>query len=112
MARSAAASGCSAGVWPPTRTSLALESRLRVRAISSRQPLASLSTRTGRLLSRSKETLQRLLVCGGGGGGGTLMVTWVVAVACLPRSSTTLQVMLMTPDGAPAVLRVAVAALP
>ena len=58
---------------------LAEDSRLRVRAISSRQPLASLSTRTGRFRSRSKETLQRLRTCGGGGGGGAVTVTEVFA---------------------------------
>src|SRR6266851_663620 len=70
--------------------------------------LASLSTRAGRFLSRSKEMLQRLRTCGGGGGGGVVMVTDVLAVACLPRSSTTLQVTLMVPGDAPVVLRVAV----
>ena len=68
--RWAAASGVSSAECLPTITSLAEDSRLRVRAISSRQPLASLSTRTGRFLSRSKETLQRLITAGGGGGGG------------------------------------------
>lgn len=57
------------------------DSRLRVRAISSRQPLASLSTRTGRFLSRSKEMLQRLMTAGGGGGGGMVTVTDVLAEA-------------------------------
>ena len=61
--RWAAASGVSSAECLPTITSLAEDSRLRVRAISSRQPLASLSTRTGRFLSRSKETLQRLMYC-------------------------------------------------
>jgi hypothetical protein len=36
------------------------------------------------------------------------MVTEVLAVACLPRSSMTLQVTLMVPGEPPAVLRVAV----
>ena len=70
--------------------------------MSSRQPLASLSTRTGRLRSRSKETLQRLRVEGAGGtggGGGAVIPTEVVAVACLPRSSTTLQVTVTVPGG-------------
>src|SRR5882757_5925737 len=106
--RCAAASGVSSAECLPTITSLAEDSRLRVRAISSRQPLASLSTRTGRFLSRSKEMLQRLITAGGGGGGGAVTVTDVLAVACLPRSSTTLQVTLMGPGDAPVVLRVAV----
>ncbi len=109
--RWAAASGASSAECLPTIISLAEDSRLRVRATSSRQPLASLSTRTGRFLSRSKEMLQRLRHRGGGGGGGAVMVTDVFAVACLPRSSTTLQVTLMAPGDAPMVLRVAVAVL-
>src|SRR5258705_7991100 len=106
--RCAATSGVSSAECLPTIINLAEDSRLRVRAISSRQPLASLSTRTGRFLSRSKETLQRLRICGGGGGGGAVTVTEVFAVACLPRSSITLQVTVMVPGDAPAVLRVAV----
>src|ERR1700722_15397567 len=97
-------------------TSRAADSRLRVRAMSSRQPLASLSTRTGRLRSRSKETEQRLRVEGAGGtggAGGVLIPTEVVPVACLPRSSTTLQVTVtVLPGVSPAVLRIAVVPLP
>src|ERR1700727_1544755 len=96
-------------------TSRAEDSRLRVRGMSSRQPLASLSTRTGRLRSRSKETEQRLRVEGAGGtggGGGAVIPTEVVAVACLPRSSTTLQVTVTVPGVSPAVLSVAVVPLP
>src|SRR5271154_4258226 len=55
--------------------------------------------------------LHRLRACGGTGTGGVVMVTEVVAVACLPRSSTTVQVMLMGPGGAPVVFRVAVGVL-
>ncbi len=39
-------------------------------------------------------------------------MTEVLAVACLPRSSTTLQVMLMVPEGVPVVLSVTVGVLP
>ena len=52
------------------------------------------------------------LTAGGGGGGGAAMVTDVLAVACLPRSSTTLQVTVMAAGSAPAVSRVAVDVLP
>src|ERR1700730_1867696 len=107
-ARWAAASGVSSAECLQTIIRLSGDSRWRVRAISSRQPLASLSTRTGRFLSRSKEMLQRLRTCGGGGGGGAATVTDVLALACLPRSSTALQVTLMVPGDAPAVLSVAV----
>src|ERR1700723_2294487 len=62
----------------PTTASLAAESLCSFRATSSRQALPSLSTRTGRLLSRSKFTEQRALVSGAGGGGGALTVTVVV----------------------------------
>jgi len=74
--------------------------------------LASLSTRTGRFVSRSKETLQRLRTGGSGGGGGVVTMTVVVAVACLPRSSTALQVTVIGPAGAPLVTSVAVGVVP
>src|ERR1700678_4001371 len=90
----------------PTRASLASEERCRLRATSSRQALASLSTRVGRLASRSKLTEQRLDACGtggGGGGGGAITVTVVVADALWPFSSTVLQVTVIAPGAAPAV---------
>jgi hypothetical protein len=58
--------------------SFASEERCRLRAISSRQALASLSTRAGRFASRSKLIEQRALVVGAGGGGGAVTVTEVV----------------------------------
>src|SRR5579864_1686551 len=89
-------------------TSLEVVSRLRLRATSSRHPLASLSTRTGRFLSRSKETLQRGRAGGATGAGGAVTVTEVLAVAVLPRSSTTLQVTLIVLGSTPVVASVAV----
>src|ERR1700678_2627576 len=81
-------------------TRVASDSRLRARATSSRHPLASLSTRTGRALSRSKERLQSARVTGlaaaTGAGGGTIVIV-VGAAAVLPRSSTALQATLTTP---------------
>src|ERR1700689_3265892 len=91
-ARCAAASGLSAAPECATITSFASGSDVSARAISSRQPLASLSTRTGRLRSRVNDRLHRGRVGGGGGGGGGRMVTVVLAEAALPRSSTTLHV--------------------
>src|SRR5580698_8371593 len=79
----------------PTRASLASEVRCRLRATSSRQALASLSTRVGRLASRSKLTEQRLDAMGAGGGGGIagpLTATVAILESLFPRSSTTLQV--------------------
>ena len=75
--------------------------------------MASLSTRTGRALSRSKLVVHSELVIGsaaaggGGGGGGARTLTVAVAVACLPVSSTTPQVTVIGPGAAPAVDRVA-----
>ena len=100
------------GVALPTTASFASEALLQVQGDSSRQALASLSTRVGRRLSRSKLTEQRLLVVGAGGGGGALTVTVVVADAVWPLSSTTLQVTVMVPGAAPAVVSVAVEVLP
>ena len=103
------------GVEFPTNASLASELRCRLRATSSRQALASLSTRAGRRLSRSKFTEQRLDVVGaggGGGGGGAMTVTVVVAEAVWPLSSTTLHVTVIVPGAAPAVDSVAVVPLP
>src|SRR5258705_13919518 len=88
--RCAATSGVSSAECLPTIINLAEDSRLRVRAISSRQPFASLSTRTGRFLSRSKEMLQRLRTCGGGGGGGAVMVAEGLGVGCLARGGRAL----------------------
>src|SRR5271170_3182664 len=96
----------------PTTASFASEVRCRLRAISSRQALASLSTRAGRFLSRSKLIEQRALVVGAGGGGGALTVTVVVQEADWPLSSTTLHVTVIVPGAAPAVLNVAVEPLP
>src|SRR5580698_4252284 len=96
----------------PTTASFASEARCRFREISSRQALPSLSTRVGRRLSRSKLTEQRALVVGAGGGGGALTVTVVIEEAVWPLSSTTLQVTVMVPGAAPAVLNVAVVVLP
>ena len=55
---------------------------------------------------------QRLLVEGAGGGAGALTVTVVVCDAVCPLSSTTLQVTVIVPGAAPAVLNVAVDVLP
>jgi hypothetical protein len=88
-------------------TSLEVVLRIRVRATSSRQPLALLSVRTGRFCCARR----RLRVCAATGVGGAVTVTEVFAVASLPRSSTTLQVTLMVPRGAPAVLSVTVGVL-
>jgi hypothetical protein len=80
--------------------------------MSSRQAFASLSTRSGRLWSRSKERLQRLRTSGVATATcGAVTVTIVVAEADLPRSSTTLQVTVITPGSTPAVLNAAVALL-
>ena len=91
---------------------MAVGSRSRLRAISSRQALASLSTRTGRLRSRSKEAKQSGTDGGGVAGGGVEIVTVVFALTCWPRSSTALQVTTMGPGGTPAVDRVTVEVTP
>ncbi len=77
-----------------------------VRATSSMQAFASLSTRVGRLVSRSKLIEQRVEVFGiggGGGGGGAITDTLVRDEADWPLLSTTLQVTVMVPGEAPAV---------
>ena len=81
-------------------------------AMSSRQAFASLSTRSGRLRSRSNETAQRSRVRGATACSGALTVTVVSAETDLPRSSTTLQVTVIAPAAAPVVLSVAVAVFP
>src|SRR6202453_4743748 len=96
----------------PTTAIFASELRCRLREISSRQALASLSTRAGRRASRSKLIEQRALVVGAGGGGGAFTVTVVLADAVCPLSSTTLQVTVIVPGAAPVVLSVAVEVLP
>src|ERR1700733_2352934 len=113
-ARSAASSGpfFSALSASPTTASFASEALCSFSAISSRQALASLSTRLGRFASRSKLTAQSALVSGAGGGGGAFTVTVVVDDAVWPLSSTTLQVTVIVPGAAPAVLSVAVEPLP
>src|SRR6266702_5145308 len=106
---------CSLAFSFATSESLASEERWRARATSSRQALASLSTRAGRTLSRSKLTEQRLDAMGaggGGGGGGAITFTLAVDDAVLPLSSTTLQVTVMEPGAAPAVESVAVEVVP
>src|ERR1700756_5081405 len=65
----------SADVALPVTASFASEERWRFSEMSSRQALASLSTRVGRFLSRSKVIEQSALVVGAGGGGGALTVT-------------------------------------
>src|ERR1019366_4975441 len=85
---------CSLAFSFATRESLASEERWRARATSSRQALASLSTRVGRALSRSKLTEQRLDAMGaggGGGGGGAITLTLVVDEAVLRLLSPTLR---------------------
>src|SRR3954465_34006 len=99
------------------RAILASEERCRARATSSRQALASLSTRAGRALSRPKLTVQRLEVVGAGaggcgGGGGWITFTVVVADCVLPLSSATLQVTVIGPGAAPEVDRVALELVP
>src|ERR1700760_3275285 len=93
--------------------SLACGSRCAFRAMSSRQALASLSTRVGRFASRSKEMVQRLwVVTAGGGVAGADTVTVVICEAVWPLSSTTLQVTVMVPGATPGVVSVAVEVLP
>src|ERR1700728_1336790 len=97
----------------PTIASFAVVSRWAVRAMSSRQALASLSTRVGRALSLSKVMVQRLWVTGAGGGGGAFSVTVVCDEAVWPLSSTTLQVtVIVVPGAAPVVDNVAVPVFP
>src|SRR4051812_35401642 len=96
----------------PAIASFASAERCRLRAISSRQALASLSTRAGRLLSRSKLIEHIACVVGAGGGVGATTVTVVVAEADWPLSSTTLQVTVIVPGAAPVVVSVAVEVLP
>src|ERR1700760_4295382 len=96
----------------PTIASFEVGSCCALRVMSSRQALASLSTRVGRLASRSKLIEQRLLVSGFTTGGGALTVTVVVAEAVCALSSTTLQVTVIVPGATPVVVRVAVDVLP
>src|ERR1039458_10146235 len=88
--------------------SFASELRCKLSATSSRQAFPSLSTRDGRRASRSKWMEHRSLVMGLGAAIGTSTVTEVVPEAVWPLSSTTLQVTVTGPTGAPAVERVAV----
>src|ERR1035437_9011202 len=97
--------------WPTT-TALASGCFWRARATSSRQALASLSTRVGRALSLLKPSEQSALTCGTGGGGGNRMVTEVLAVAVCVLSSVTLQVIPTGPVGAPTELNSAMVPLP
>src|SRR5258705_11964183 len=103
--RCAATSGVSSAECLPTIINLAEDSRLRLRAISSRQPLASLSTRRGRFLSRSKEMLHKLRTCGGGGGGGAVTMNEGLAGGWLSRASAKVDVTLMALGDAPGVFR-------
>src|SRR4051812_43558080 len=64
-----------AAAFEPTRTAVASAERWRLRATSSRQAFASLSTRAGRLVSRSKVIEQSVWVLGTGGGGGASTLT-------------------------------------
>src|ERR1700744_5892825 len=66
----------------PVMASFAFGSRCALRAMSSRQALASLSTRAGRRASRSKLTVQRLVVVGAGGGVVTAGAATVTVVIC------------------------------
>ncbi len=95
--------------WPsprlfdsPTTTAFASACRCRSSATSSRQALASLSTRVGRLVSVAKVIEQSACVFGAGGTTGATIVTLVVALAVWPLSSDTLHVIPTAPVGAPA----------
>ena len=96
----------------PTMASFASEALCSFSATSSRQALASLSTRVGRRVSRSKFKLHSADVVGAGGGGGAVIDTVVCPEAVWPLSSTTLHVTVIVPGAAPAVDKVAVAPLP
>ena len=109
---------CSLASSLPTRASFALDERCRASATSSRQAFASLSTRVGRLASRSKLTEHRLDAIGagggggGGGGGGAITLTLVVADIWCPLSSDTPQVTVIGPGAAPPVESVAEGVVP
>src|SRR5665213_2917798 len=102
----------------PVMASLALGSRCRLSATSSRHALASLSTRIGRCVSRSKLTVHRFCALGAGGGGGgggaggAMTDTLVRPDAVPPLSSETLQVTVMVPAPAPTVESVALEVVP
>src|ERR1700735_3123630 len=89
----------------PVMASLAFGSRCAFRAMSSRQALASLSTRVGRFASLSKLMVQRLvvLITVGCVIGTALTVTVVCCEAVWPLSSTTLQVTVIVPGATPVV---------
>src|SRR5580658_9381753 len=91
----------SSAVEEPTTASAASDLLCRVRAISSRQALASLSTRVGRFLSLSKVIEQSEETVGAGGAGGASIVTGAVALAVCPLSSVTVQVTVAVPGAAP-----------
>src|ERR1700677_4770967 len=96
-------------------TNLSPASRLRLSATSSRQALDSLSTRSGRFLSRSKVMVQRFCILGMtgvGGGAGVATTIDVLAVAFCPWSSITRQVTVILPGLAPAVVSPAVGPAP
>ena len=84
-ARSAPASGCSFAEEFPTTTSFAPACCCMVSAMSSRQPFASLSTRTGRRWSRSKLMWQRSCVSATIGVGGMVSVNLGVCLCCLAK---------------------------
>src|SRR5580698_9917993 len=103
--------GGATGAELPTSTRVASAFCWAFSATSSRQALDSLSTRVGRLVSRSNWIAQSVCVLGGGGGGGTWTFTDVVAEAVCDLSSCTLQVTVMDPAGAPVVARTALVPL-
>src|SRR3954466_13055895 len=96
-----------AGSPCPTMTSLESASRCKRSATSSRMALQVLSTREGRFLSMLNWQEFSWLACGG--GGGTSTVTEVLVFAESPRSSVTVELMVMGPALAPAVSRAAFA---
>src|SRR5207342_2832202 len=108
-ARSAARFGrFSVGSALPTITKRLSRFCCRFLATSSRMALHSLSTRHGFLILSmfSKPHSLSLLACGGGGGGFST-VTWVEAFVLKLRESEQEALIVIVPEGAPVVFKVA-----
>src|SRR5580658_1422987 len=101
----------SASDWPMT-TALASACCFRSKATWSRQALASLSTRVGRLVSVAKLIEHSACVFGAGGTYGAVIVKLVDEFTECPLSSDTLHVIPTAPVGAPAEEYSAVVPLP
>jgi len=95
----------------PTTTSLASESFCKLSATSSSVALHVLST-PPRLLTLGYAHSFTLVACGGGGGGGFSIVTVLEVEADKPRESVQMAPIVMGPEEAPAVFRVAEFPLP